>query len=552
MINPKFQELIQKQIITDIDKIIKEQEKKWNNEQYYFDCKEALRFYKFACKMPLDKGKKGELLKPLKFQYEICTDILCVKRKKDDLRRFREAHINCPRKQGKSFIVGLILTYLFFFKPVYGCEYIITANTTKQAGLLYKTIKNFIKNTPLKMMCKITDSLKEIYREDQNITLRVLSSNGSNLDSYCAAAFCMDEIHELQDNSAYDKLKTGQGILDEPLGITITTASNGKDDTNLEYELYNYSKGIEYEEFKDDSFYYRIYEAEENCNINDMEQYFKSNPALGHFRKLEDIKLLALRATQVKSRENAFRRLYLNQHVSLIVENAINQQLWKRSLENVNEMDYRNKCLCCAGLDYGQVSDFTAYVKCYYDEIKDKYIIIPQIYTATGVIETFEDKEQQRLKRFIHNGDLIELKTSHVLLKDVKAELLKDKDILEEVAYDEWKLQSTMINIQDEIKCLVNFRQGFKTMSPAIRRFEELLLEGKLIIQDNKCLTWQSGNVTAVTDDAENIKYSKKKSKNKIDAIIAMIMALSRCDALVNDPYSSENISRHYEQNYSM
>lgn len=550
MISRRVQELINEQRIADIDLLIQVQETKWNNDLYYFDPVEAKRFYKFASKMNLDKGVKGKKLHLLKYQFEICTEILCVKRKIDKLRRFREAHINVSRKNAKSFMVALILTYLFFFKPVYGCEYIITANTQKQASLLYNTIKNFINNSPLKQLCKIVDSQKHIYQKGQNSYLRVLAAEGGALDSYCAACFVMDEIHELKDTTVYDKLKTGQGILDEPLGITITTASSGKNDMNLEYELYCYSKKIETGEIKDDSFYHKIYEAEENCNINDQEQWFKANPALGWFRKIEDIKNLALRASLINTREASFRRYFLNQHVSLIHEQAINMVLWNKCIKKLNIADLEG-LYCTGGLDIGGVNDLTAYVKCFYDDDEDKYIIYPYIFTPKDTLEERQEVQRVPYVKWVNNGYMIALEGSYIDTDKLINFINEDTGKYKEIAFDRWGAYDISNKLANNFD-VIAFGQGFKTMTPAIRNFENMLISGQLIIAENPVLTWMAENVTAITDDADNIKYSKKKSKNKIDGIIAMLQAFSICYNKVNDPGSARNLSKHFNNEYTM
>ena len=170
------------------------QKKKWDSKLYCFDETEARRFYKFSRKLKLDKGQKNKTIDLLWFQFRISTDILCVKNRVTGRRKHREAHINIPRKNGKSFLVSLILTYLYFFKTEYGAEYIITANTSQQAGLLFNSIKHFIVNSPLKKKCIITDSQKRIYRKDENSYIRVLSSDAKNADSYADLVFCMDKF----------------------------------------------------------------------------------------------------------------------------------------------------------------------------------------------------------------------------------------------------------------------------------------------------------------------------------------------------------------------
>ncbi|OOM76585.1 terminase TerL endonuclease subunit [Clostridium sp. BL-8] len=549
MDSAEIKSIIDSQIISNLDCAIEQQCKKWDCEKYYFDKEEALRFYKFTQKLKLDKGKKGAKIQLLKFQFNICTDILCVKRKSDNLRKVREAHINIPRKNGKSFIIGLIIAYMYFFRTEYGAEYIITANTTKQAALLFNTIKHFITNSPLKKRCKITDSQKIIYRKDENSYLRVLSCDGSNADSFADLVFCQDEIHELKNTLIYDKLKTGQGIFDEPLGITITTASSGTDPLNLEMELYKYSKSLQKGEFEDDSFYSAIFEADEGCDIMDISQWFKSNPALGHFRKLEDLENLAKRATQLKTREASFRRFFLNQHVSMIQENAINMILWNKCLKKINIEDLQG-LLCVGALDVGGTNDLSAYVKVFYNDEIDKYIVYPYLFTPKDTITDREERDKVPYQRWVNDKHIIALEGTSINTKHLTDFINLDAGKYKEICFDDWGAYEIKHALAENFD-MIDTRQGFRTFTPAIRGFENLLIAEKLIIHDNPCFNWMAQNVTAVTDDADNIKYSKKRSKNKIDGIVAMIMAFSRIIPLVNEPKPVELTADYIKSFYA-
>lgn len=84
---------------------------------------------------------------------------------------------------------------------------------------------------------------------------------------------------------------------------------------------------------------------------------------------------------------------------------------------------------------------------------------------------------------------------------------------------------------------MVPFGQGYKDMSPATKEFSKLLFEGKIIHGGNPVLRWMAGNVVVETDAAENIKVTKAQSPEKIDGIVATIMALDR--AVRNQGYTS-------------
>jgi phage terminase large subunit-like protein len=100
---------------------------------------------------------------------------------------------------------------------------------------------------------------------------------------------------------------------------------------------------------------------------------------------------------------------------------------------------------------------------------------------------------------------------------------------IREIAYDSWNATQMVQNLEDMGFTMVPFGQGFKDMSPPMKELYKLLLEGKFIHGGNPVLRWMAGNVVAEIDAAENIKPSKKKSTEKIDGIVAWIMALDRC-----------------------
>ena len=66
-------------------------------------------------------------------------------------------------------------------------------------------------------------------------------------------------------------------------------------------------------------------------------------------------------------------------------------------------------------------------------------------------------------------------------------------------------------------------------MSPPTKEFYKLLMEGNIVHGGNPVMAWMAGNVVVDTDPAGNIKPTKAKSPEKIDGIVAAIMALDRC-----------------------
>lgn len=98
-----------------------------------------------------------------------------------------------------------------------------------------------------------------------------------------------------------------------------------------------------------------------------------------------------------------------------------------------------------------------------------------------------------------------------------------------EIAVDRWNATQMIQNLEGEGFTIVPFGQGFSSMSAPTKEFYRLLMEGRIIHGGNPVLRWMAGNVVIDTDPAGNIKVTKAKSKEKIDGIVAAIMALDRC-----------------------
>ena len=107
------------------------------------------------------------------------------------------------------------------------------------------------------------------------------------------------------------------------------------------------------------------------------------------------------------------------------------------------------------------------------------------------------------------------------------AKLSKDYDI-REVAFDRWGAAKLRADIENTGLALVQFGQGFASMSSPMKEMERLVLEKKIVHGGNPVLDWMADNVVARVDPAGNIKPDKEKSSEKIDGIVALIMGLDR------------------------
>ena len=316
----------------------------------------------------------------------------------------------------------------------------------------------------------------------------------------------------------------------KPLIMTITTASSGEDPANPEMQLYTMAKKIEAGEVNDPSFYYRIYEADKDCNVEDEAQWYKSNPALGVFRKLEDLANYAKRIRLMPLQENMFRRMFLNQHVALDHEKgAINMDLWDTCTKKVDTEDLKG-WKCWGGLDLSSKNDITGFVLVFYEETTGRFIVVPYLYTPKETVAYRQHKDNNPYEYWIKKGDLIALDGKYINFDRFldHATELDETYRIEQIGFDQWGSQTIINRLEDRWE-VIPLGQGTKTMTQVINDFENLLVDERIIIAENECFRFMAKNCIAVYDEMLGVKYSKKKSKFKIDGIIAMLMGLLLC-----------------------
>jgi phage terminase large subunit-like protein len=83
---------------------------------------------------------------------------------------------------------------------------------------------------------------------------------------------------------------------------------------------------------------------------------------------------------------------------------------------------------------------------------------------------------------------------------------------------------------------LVEFGQGYASMSPAMKDLEQLVRSHEIEHGNNPVLTWMADTLVAVSDPAGNIKPDKAQSREKIDGMVALIMAIDRAMKIVPKP----------------
>ena len=462
----------------------------------------------------LEEWQKEQIIKPL-FGY---------KNRKTDVRRYNTAYIEIPRKNGKSNLCAAIALYLLFADGEKGAEVYSAAGDRAQAGIVFDLARQMCLNDKvISNNCKIFKN--SVVHEKSGSFYKAISADASTKHGFNASGIIFDELHVQPNRDLWDTLTTSTGARKQPLTIAITTA--GYDKNSICWEVHEYAVKVQKGIIKDEGFLTCIYAADEDDDFTKVSTWKKANPGFGTIVKKEYLAKEAEKAQKIVSYENTFRRLHLNQWTTNETKWLSDQQWMTCDINEIKEEDFVGR-ECYAGLDLASVRDVTALVLIFPSE--DRVDVIPYFFAPrdNAFIRSRRDGidylgwEKKGLME-LTDGDV----TDYNFVK-AKVKELAEKFVVKSIAYDRWNSSQLVIDLLAEGLPMAPFGQGFVSMSAPTKELERLVLAKQLNHGGNEVLRWMCSNLQMRLDPAGNIKMDKGKSKEKIDGMVSLAMALGR------------------------
>src|SRR4030042_835369 len=487
--------------------------------------------------------------KLLDWQIELVSEIF-GNVDKDGYRIYRECYVEIPKKNGKAELGAAIALYLLTFDDPLeiGAEIYSAAGDRKQAAIVFNVAADMVRQCDvLDSHCNIIDSQKRIVFYATNSFDEVLSSEVKTKHSFNTHGVIFDELHIQPNRLLWDVLTAGSGIVRrQPLVFTMTTA--GFDKKSICWEMHDYAFKVKKKIIKDTHFLPVLYCLDEKADWQDEKNWYKVNPSLGTEKevkagtKIIDIKRFREDYDKAKLKPAAitnWRRLMLNQWTSQETE-WLPFEAWKKCGGKGKKVDSEKlgKQKCYAGIDLSSTNDISAVVLVF--EVEKDYKVLPFFFIPKDNIEKRVKEHRVPYDVWVSEGYIFAT-PGHVIdytfIEDKIYELAKEYEILE-IAIDPYNSLQLNQRITASGLKTVEVRQGMKSLSPPTKECETLILSGRLHHGNNPVLTWMFSNVMIVSDLNDNRRVDKDKSREKIDGIQALIMAISRA-ALHEDETSS-------------
>lgn len=496
----------------------------------HYDKSKADRAVAFIENLRHTKGKwAGKRFWLLPWQEQIVRDIFGII-KEDGTRQFHTAYVEIGKKNGKSELAAAVALYLLYADNEPSAEVYGAAADRQQASIVFDVANKMVDMCPaLLRRSKIMAATKRVVNYSNSGFYQVLSAEVGTKHGLNVSGLVFDELHAQPNRKLYDVLTKGSGdAREQPLFFIITTA--GTDKNSICYELHTKAADILNDRKIDATFYPVVYDLDVDDDWHDESNWYKANPSLGYTIKIERVREAYKEALQNPAEENVFRQLRMNTWVNSAVC-WIPEDVYDKGNIPV-DADALIGRKCYGGLDLSSTSDITAFVLIFPPRTDDEpYILLPYFWLPEETLDLRVRRDHVPYDVWHRQGyfNVTEGNVIHYAFIEKFIENLGKKYNIREIGVDRWNATQITQNLEDAGFTMVPIGMGFKDMSPPTKEFYKLLLEGKIAHGGNPILKWMAQNVVVETDAAENIKPTKAKSTEKIDGIVAAIMALDRC-----------------------
>ncbi|MCH3997919.1 MAG: terminase large subunit [Lachnospiraceae bacterium] len=515
---------------TDYPKLTDYKPSRFMEPTSHYDVKKADRAVRFIENLKHTKGKwAGKRFWLLPWQEQIIRDIFGIV-DENGHRQFRTAFIEIGKKNGKSELAAAVALYLLYADGEPSAEVYGAAADRQQASIVFDVAHQMVRMTPALMKrSKIMAATKRIVNYSNAGFYQVLSAEVGTKHGLNVSGLVLDEVHAQPNRRLYDVLTQGSGdAREQPLYFLITTA--GTDKESICYELHTKALDILAGRKIDHTFYPVVYGLTDEDDWHDEKNWYKANPSLGQTIQIDRVRDMYHEALENPAEENVFKQLRLNMWVSSITR-FIPEQIYDKGNLPIDMTSLEGRD-CYGGLDLSSTGDITALVLMFPPRTEDeKYIMLPFFWVPKDTIPLRVRRASVPYDVWYQEGYLEATEGNVIDYNFIEAFINKlyEKYHILEIAVDRWNATQLIQNLTDDGFTMVPFGQGFKDMSPPTKEFYKLLMQGRIIHGGNPVMRWMSGNVVVDKDAAENIKPTKAKSPEKIDGIVAAIMALDRC-----------------------
>lgn len=450
--------------------------------------------------------------------------------KSTGVRRYRESLIFVARKNGKTELESGLADYMAGFDGENGPNVYFLANSQKQASLLYEGSRTMIQKSPW-LSDRFVPNRSEIRYPKTGGKILAMSAEKNNKDGENVHFAVFDEIHEYQDYSLINVMRNSRGTRKQPLIVYITTAGYVLDGPLVDMVDQGHDTLDNYEDDINNRTFYYLASLDDKEEVNDPKMWVKANPNIGLMQLADMItdfqnerRVPAQFADWLTKRFNIFSEV---DELSYITPEILQKNTRHLDLEELRGRE------CVGGYDLSDTEDFTS--ACLEFPLDDGGVFILE-HSWIPHARYERDKNPERIRKWEHDGEVTIIPGDYVdysYVLDWFNEQAQKYDITI-IRYDPAKAIRLNKELEEAGFETDKVRQGFFTLGGAMQNFKELLLDGKVVFNEQSMFKWYLNNVHLRQDRNDNWLPTKTSQSRKIDGFAAALDAhVSVVDMLV-------------------
>ena len=480
----------------------------------------------FIERLPHVKGPlAGELISLEPWQVFILTTVFGWV-KPDGKRRFRRSYIEVPRGNAKSTLSSALALYMLAADGEGGAEVYSLATTRDQARIVFGDAQTMARRSAgFRSRFAVNLGAHNMHVLATGSKFEALSAEGSTLDGLNIHFGCVDELHAHKTRTVYDVVETGTGKRDNSLLWVITTAGSNR--AGICYEVRAFVTKLLDGVIQDDSQFGIIYGLDDGDAWDTEAALIKANPNWGISVRPEILGPLQAKAMQLPSAINNFKTKHLNEWVNAGTA-WMDMRAWDACADSGLDLDTFEGQPCWIGLDLASKTDIAALMLVFrHPDIADAYAVFGKYYLPEDTVSAAGNSQYPGWMRTgrltVTPGNVIDFSWIEADLMDMASRFG-----IQAVAFDPFQATQLSTRMLAEGLPMIEVRPTVLNFSEPMNTLEALVLQKKLVHDGDPVLAWMASNVVAHLDAKDNIYPRKERPENKIDGIVALIMALAR------------------------